>query len=235
MLKIINGDRGVDDVERIRRACRARPDIVIIDDYLGHGEFGALMALADCYVSLHRSEGLGLTMAEAMALGKPVIATAYSGNLDFMNSETAYLVPWKPISVPEGCDPYPVSSTWADPDLDAAARLMRHVALHREEATEKGRRARQVVAKEHGIDRAVTFVQQRFEEIQRERSRSAGARVHDDVAAKGDAPAARMSPVRTAAQPIMRRLRQRQDKHRETESKAVANTLDPHAVAQEKG
>ena len=48
--------------------------------------------LCDCYVSLHRSEGLGLTMAEAMALGKPVIATGYSGNLHFMTPENSYLV-----------------------------------------------------------------------------------------------------------------------------------------------
>ena len=67
-------------------------------------------------------------MAEAMALAKPVIATGYSGNLDFMSSETAYLVPWKPIPVPPGCDPYPVGALWADPDLDAAAQLMRQVA-----------------------------------------------------------------------------------------------------------
>ena len=53
------------------------------------------MAAADCYVSLHRSEGFGLTLAEAMALGKPVIATGYSGNLDFMTPETSYLVPWR--------------------------------------------------------------------------------------------------------------------------------------------
>ena len=47
-----------------------------------------MMAACDCYVSLHRSEGLGLTMAEAMAVGKPVVATAWSGNLDFMSDET---------------------------------------------------------------------------------------------------------------------------------------------------
>ena len=52
-----------------------------------------MIAGCDCYVSLHRSEGLGLTMAEAMSFGKPVIATAYSGNLDFM-TDTALLVPY---------------------------------------------------------------------------------------------------------------------------------------------
>ena len=60
----------------------------MIDGYLDTATSGALMAHADCYISLHRAEGLGLTMAEAMSLGKPVIATAYSGNMDFMTPET---------------------------------------------------------------------------------------------------------------------------------------------------
>ena len=67
-------------------------------------------------------------MAEAMALGKPVIATGYSGNLDFMDEETAHLVPADLVAVPPGNDPYPAGSRWADPDLDEAARIMRQVA-----------------------------------------------------------------------------------------------------------
>ena len=55
----------------------------------------ALFARADCYVSLHRSEGFGLTLAESMALGKPVIATGYSGNTDFMTPANSYLVDWR--------------------------------------------------------------------------------------------------------------------------------------------
>ena len=54
----------------------------------------ALFARADCYVSLHRAEGFGLTLAEAMALGKPVIATGFSGNTDFMTPANSYLVDW---------------------------------------------------------------------------------------------------------------------------------------------
>ena len=237
VLKIINGEQRIDDLERIRWACKTRPDILIIDDYLGHGEYGALLASADCYVSLHRSEGLGLTMAEAMALGKPVIATGYSGNLDFMSSETAYLVPWTPIEVPPGCDPYPVSTVWADPDLDAAARLMRHVAFSPEEAVERGRRGREAVRNEHGVDRAVAFVRQRFEAIQQERSVAATpvARVQVDVLAGKTTPApGPTTRVRAAAQPIVRRIRQRHDTHHEAESRAVAAALEALAAAQER-
>jgi hypothetical protein len=163
-----------------------------------------------------------------MALAKPVIATGYSGNLDFMKSDTAYLVPWKPTSVPAGCDPYPVGAIWADPDLDAAALLMRHVALHREEATEKGRRGRQSVRDEHGIDQAVAFVRQRFEEVQRERSRNAAP------TGKPTAPRP-SSPVRAVARPVIRRIRQRLDNHPRSESKAVANAFAPHTAAHGRG
>ena len=237
VLKVLNGERRIDDLQRIRWACKSRPDILIIDDYLGHDEYGALLASADCYVSLHRSEGLGLTMAEAMALAKPVIATGYSGNLDFMNSDTAYLVPWEPTSVPADCDPYPVGARWADPDLDTAALLMRHVALHREEAAEKGRRGRQAIREEHGIDRAVAFVRQRFEEIQQDRSRIAapGASATFDTFGEGQPAARSSSPVRAAAQLVVRRMRRRLDKHTKTDSKAVAKTLESLAAAQERG
>jgi glycosyltransferase involved in cell wall biosynthesis len=64
---------------------------VLQDGYLSAREKNTMMALCDCYVSLHRAEGFGLTMAEAMALGKPVIATGYSGNLAFMTAENSYL------------------------------------------------------------------------------------------------------------------------------------------------
>ncbi len=84
LLKSINGHQQLEDLERVRAAAADRPDILVVDEYYSAEEKGSLIGLCDCYVSLHRSEGLGLTMAEAMALGKPVIATAYSGNLDFM-------------------------------------------------------------------------------------------------------------------------------------------------------
>ncbi len=236
VLKIINGDQRIDDLELIRWACNPRKDIVVIDDYLGFDEYGALLALADCYISLHRSEGLGLTMGEAMALGKPVIATGYSGNLDFMTPQTAYLVPWKPTSVPAGCDPYPVGATWADPDLDAAAEVMRHVASRPEEAADKGRRARQSITDEHGIDQAVAFVRQRYAQIQRERSVRAepDARVSIDLSPADEPSAPRShSVVRAVARPFVRRIRQRHEDLHKAENRAVTAALERLSVAQE--
>ncbi|HMD47205.1 MAG TPA: methyltransferase domain-containing protein [Acidimicrobiales bacterium] len=170
VIKVINGDKRIPDMERLRLAIGERPDILLIDRYLDAARVAALMAAADCYVSLHRSEGFGLTMAEAMALGKPVVATAYSGNLDFMTADTAYLVDWSPGPVPAGCEPYRVGATWAEPDLDHAARLLRQVHEHPDEAAEVGRRAREAVGRHHSIGQRAAFIRQRFDAIQAERA-----------------------------------------------------------------
>ena len=84
--------------EELLWAAHGRDDIAIIDRSLDQAERDGLMAGCDCYVSLHRSEGFGLTMAEAMAVGKPVIATRYSGNVDFMNDENSYLVDYEIVN-----------------------------------------------------------------------------------------------------------------------------------------
>jgi glycosyltransferase involved in cell wall biosynthesis len=80
-------------------------------------------------------------MSEAMALGKPVIATAYSGNVDFMTEETAHLLPWTRVPVGKDAGPYPRSATWAEPDIDAAAAAMRAVVEDPVAADAMGRRA----------------------------------------------------------------------------------------------
>ena len=127
VIKSINAGQRPAEAERLRLRAAAERDVLLMENYLDTTERDALMALCDCYVSLHRSEGLGLTMAEAMAWGKPVIATGYSGNLQFMTDENSFLVPWVPAVIPAGAEPYPAGGTWADPDLDAAARMMRSV------------------------------------------------------------------------------------------------------------
>jgi glycosyltransferase involved in cell wall biosynthesis len=175
VLKAINGAKRVNELEHLRWAIRGRKDIVLLDHYLRHDEQAAMMALCDCYVSLHRSEGFGLTMAEAMALGKPVIATAYSGNLDFMDASTAFLVGATMVTVPKGCDPYPAGAKWAEPDLDEAARLMSAVFERPDDAAAVGQRARQSVLVNHSVERRAELVRRRFDEIQRKRAGLTGA------------------------------------------------------------
>lgn len=102
----------------------------------------ALINSCDCYVSLHRAEGLGLTIAEAMLLGKPVIATAYSGNLDFMDDDTSLLVTYDRVELDQDYLPYQKGWHWAAPDEKDAAEKMRWVYENPEAAKLMGDAAR---------------------------------------------------------------------------------------------
>jgi glycosyltransferase involved in cell wall biosynthesis len=141
VIKAINGDKRPVERDALLAAAAKHPDITVMDTYLMRVETSSLMNLADCYVSLHRSEGLGLTISEAMSHGKPVIATAYSGNLDFMDETNSYLVPWTRVAVGEQAEGYAADATWAEPDVVEAARLMRHVYENQAEAAQMGQKA----------------------------------------------------------------------------------------------
>ena len=170
VIKTINGESRLTDLERLRAAAAGSPDIVIIDEHYPAQAKLALLRSCDCYVSLHRSEGFGLTMAEAMALGKPVIATAYSGNLDFMTPENAFLVDYVLTRVPAGCHPYPEGDRWADPDLDSAAACMRRVYEAPDEGLRRGRRAREDVLAKHGLEVTAAHVRRRIDAIRERRT-----------------------------------------------------------------
>ena len=105
----------------------------------------ALMASVDCFVSLHRSEGFGLGMAEAMFLGKPVIGTAFSGNAEFLTAETGYPVPYQMRAVEQGEYPRSVGNSWAEPDIRIAAGMMRSVASRTDEVRSKALRGQTYV------------------------------------------------------------------------------------------
>ncbi|MBI4525719.1 MAG: glycosyltransferase family 4 protein [Deltaproteobacteria bacterium] len=98
--------------------------LIIIDDVFTDNEIKNLVRCCDCFVSLHRSEGFGRGMAEAMLLSKPVVATGYSGNLDFMDDQNSCLVRHKLVDVPESAYPHAKGQVWAEPDIDSAVSHM---------------------------------------------------------------------------------------------------------------
>lgn len=114
---------------------------VLITENFSRQQMNNLLNVCDCYISLHRSEGFGLSLAEAMFLGKPVIATDYSGNKDFMNPDNSFLVPYEldviredaHIYQPNFREVYATGQNWAQPNVTAAARWMQWVVNRRED------------------------------------------------------------------------------------------------------
>ena len=139
VLKLVHGN------SRIQQALQdeARDHrVLVLDRVFAREEINSLIEVSDCYVSLHRAEGFGLTLAEAMALGKPTIATAFSANLDFMNARNSLLVRYEMVRLKQDFPPYPRGSLWAEPDIDHAAELMRAVYEDPDRARQLGQRAR---------------------------------------------------------------------------------------------
>ena len=101
----------------------------MLDAALPRRDLWALTACCDVLVSLHRAEGYGLTIAEAMALGRPVVATGWSGNVDFMAGPGCFAVPWRlvPARDPQATYDLP-DAVWAEADVAAAAVALRQVA-----------------------------------------------------------------------------------------------------------
>ncbi|MFM9425907.1 glycosyltransferase involved in cell wall biosynthesis [Variovorax sp. GrIS 2.14] len=126
IVKTLNGYAAPEILDALRKSARGLR-VSFMTETLESTERFRLLATIDSFVSLHRSEGFGLSIAEAMAYGVPVLATGWSGNVDFTHDGNAALVPFDLIRSKEAHGPYPLGTVWAEPRTDAAARLMRRM------------------------------------------------------------------------------------------------------------
>lgn len=124
VLKVIRAEAGAVIWQQVQDIVASDPRLHIVSETLSRGTLLDLYRACDCFVSLHRSEGFGRNIAEAMALGKPVIATGYSGNQDFTLSGTAGVVDYTLSSVANGEYPFASGQVWAEPDTEQAAQWM---------------------------------------------------------------------------------------------------------------
>ena len=161
-IKSVAGEAFPAEREELRKAAAGRPEIRLIEETVSAAAKNAMIAGCDCYLSLHRSEGLGLTMGEAMYFGRPTIATGYSGNRDFMTARNGFLVRYGLTPVGPGADPYPADAEWAEPDLDHAAKLMRRVYERPRLAAARGRWAALGIRRTHSQAAAARIIRRRI-------------------------------------------------------------------------
>lgn len=130
------------------------PRILIFKEKLLPQDNSALMNSCDAFVSLHRSEGFGYSLAEAMYFNKPVIATAYSGNLEFMNHDNSYLVDVEKLIFIKGKEFLynPIGGRWANADINIAAEKMYHVYNQPDMAKKLGETAGEHIKSQFSLD-----------------------------------------------------------------------------------
>jgi glycosyltransferase involved in cell wall biosynthesis len=171
VIKTQNRDRVSDDVQvriwdQVDTIVAADPRMVILNETLSYPDLLRLKVGSDCYLSLHKSEGWGFGMIEAMNLGVPVLATAYSGNMDFCSAETAWLVDYVETSLELGEYIFVrKGSRWAEPDVASAAAQLRALYDHPKERQAKALAAQDRVRAQFSRDAIAKRYGERLREI----------------------------------------------------------------------
>jgi glycosyltransferase involved in cell wall biosynthesis len=138
-----------------------REDIHFIDGYLNHYENHALLELSDVFLSLHRSEGYGINLADAMARRTLVVATGYSGNLEFMDQSSSVLVPFELTKVTKYAG-ITVDSVWAEPDLDFCAHTLRELSQNKEKVERLRHAGHSRIVQQNSLPAAVKQFKKEF-------------------------------------------------------------------------
>lgn len=127
VLKVHNVSGNEEDLAALHEAIKDLPGSIIITETLTRADVYALEAACDCYVSLHRSEGFGLAIAECMYLGKPVISTDWSATAEFVDEANGCPVNYQLRTLEENFGPYGKGQTWAEADIEHAAHWMKQL------------------------------------------------------------------------------------------------------------
>lgn len=153
------------DMNYIQSIAQQRQDIIVMIESLDDADMSALYNQIDCYVSPHRSEGLGLTILEAMSAGKPVIATPFGGAADFVRPESAFPLDYRLVEVGVGNPPYPPNYIWADPTSASLRHKMKYLFQHQDEAREMGQRGKAYVEELFSLERTAGDIQDAIDRI----------------------------------------------------------------------
>jgi len=165
VLKTSNGARYAEQRLQLEELIDGDPRIIMLDAQFTTEQVRGLFNVVDCYVSLHRSEGLGLGLAESMYLGKPVIGTAYSGNLEFMNADNSALVSYQLVPVEKHEYPFANNQVWAQPNVTEAAHYMRRMVDDPQYGLNLGQQAAQYIREHHSYKKMGEAMQIRLAAI----------------------------------------------------------------------
>jgi glycosyltransferase involved in cell wall biosynthesis len=152
LVKTLNGAAQPDLITALTAAADSDPRVVIVDGALSRAETLGLIAAADVFLSLHRAEGFGRVPAEAMLLGVPVVATGWSGVMSYLDETTGWPVPYALRPPHAGEYPYAAGSMWAEPDIPAAADVLRAALRSPGEASRRADAARLRIRERHSSD-----------------------------------------------------------------------------------
>ncbi|MBT8537150.1 glycosyltransferase family 4 protein [Polynucleobacter paneuropaeus] len=165
VIKAMNVEKTHVDWIRILKIAESDSRVLIVNEVFSKKKLIDFMSLCDAFVSLHRSEGFGRSIAEAMLLGKPVIASNYSGNLDFCDQENSYLVDGEIISLRKDDYPYGEMQCWFDPATSSAASQMRKILDDREAAYCKSQKAKNNIIDKYSIEAVAKKYKERLDKI----------------------------------------------------------------------
>lgn len=165
LIKLNNAQFHPAKVKALVTLAEGWPNIRFLLEGLDRGRVLALIQASDCFVSLHRSEGFGLGPAEALALGKPVIATDWSSTTDFVHAEHACPVGYRLVKVGKDIGPYEAWQEWAEPDLEQAAHWMRRLQADPAWGRALGQKGAAYMAEHFSPQKAGARMRQRLAEL----------------------------------------------------------------------
>ena len=165
ILKVNNSEMNLESMQVLSSLLKGMDNVTMITEFLSREDLTMLQACADVFISLHRSEGLGLNLLECMLLGKPVIATNWSGNTDFMNADNSCPVDYELVLVEETFGPYEKGQTWAEPAVEHAAEYIQMLAGDRDLCHQMGDAAKQTVEQMYSPERVRSSMEKRLSQI----------------------------------------------------------------------
>jgi Glycosyltransferase len=166
VIKINNSKK--EDIAILKDSLKGYANIHFITETLEKVQVNSLIKQMNTFVSLHRAEGFGLVLAEAMLVGVPTIATNWSSNTEFMNPEVACMVDYEIVEIKKICGQYKVGQKWAEPSVDMAAEYMKKLYEDKKFCNQISSKALSYITEKLSMENAVRLIEARIDEIYRE-------------------------------------------------------------------